>query len=129
MKLLIAAAKAHSEGRTLADLIAPLRAPKEARELRIKIEGADDVKAYGTKVLAAFEQRVRDAGLSIAAPSYEGVRVVFPDGWALLRISLHDPNMPLNIESDAEGGADEIERRVKSLLFGFENLNFSCFSV
>ena len=129
VKLLIAAAKAHSEGRTLADLIAPLRAPKEARELRVKIEGADDVKAYGTKVLAAFEQRVRDAGLSIAAPSYEGVRVVFPDGWALLRISLHDPNMPLNIESNAEGGADEIERRVKSLLSGFENLNFSCFSV
>ena len=85
------------------------------------------MKAYGAKVLSAFEERARAAGLTIAAPSYEGVRIVFPDGWALLRMSLHDPNMPLNIESDVPGGADDIERRVKELLSGFDRLDLSCF--
>ena len=50
-------------------------------------------------------------------------------GWALLRMSLHDPNMPLNIEADREGRADEIERRVKELLTGFDALDRSGFRV
>ena len=129
VKLLIAAAKAHAEGRSLADLIAALRHPAEAREIRLKITGTDDTKSYGNEVLAAFEQRARAQGITIAAPSYEGVRLVMDGGWALLRMSLHDPNMPLNIEADREGGADEIERRVKELLTGFDALDRSGFRV
>ena len=129
VKLLIAAAKAHAEGRSLADLIAALRHPAEAREIRLKITGTDDTKSYGKEVLAAFEQRARAQGITIAAPSYEGVRLVMDGGWALLRMSLHDPNMPLNIEADKEGGADEIERRVKELLTGFDALDRSGFHV
>ena len=129
VKLLIAAAKAHAEGRSLADLIAALRHPAEAREIRLKITGTDDTKSYGNEVLAAFEQRARAQGITIAAPSYEGVRLVMDGGWALLRMSLHDPNMPLNIEADRKGGADEIERRVKELLTGFDALDRSGFHV
>ena len=129
VKLLIAAAKAHAKGRSLADLIAALRHPAEAREIRLKITGTDDTKSYGNEVLAAFEQRARAQGITIAAPSYEGVRLVMDGGWALLRMSLHDPNMPLNIEADREGGADEIERHVKELLTGFDALDRSGFRV
>lgn len=129
VKLIIAAAKAHAAGGTLEGLIANLRRPKEAREIRIKICGTEDVKAYGAQVLAAFEERAAAAGLTIARPSYEGVRIVFPGGWALLRMSLHDPNMPLNIESDETGGADAIERRVKELIAGFDALDRSGFRV
>lgn len=127
VKLIIAAAKARAEGRTLDDLIVNLRQPAEAREIRIKIKDVDDVKAYGKKVLAAFEERAKAKGLTIAEPSYEGVRIVFDGGWALLRMSLHDPNMPLNIEADAAGGADEIERTVKELIRGFDALDLSGF--
>ena len=127
MKLIIAAAKARAEGRTLDDLIVNLRQPAEAREIRIKIKDVDDVKAYGKKVLAAFEERAKAKSLTIAEPSYEGVRIVFDGGWALLRMSLHDPNMPLNIEADAAGGADEIERTVKELIRGFDALDLSGF--
>ena len=127
VKLIIAAAKARAEGRTLADLIANLRYPAEAREIRIKIIGVDDVRAYGQEVLAAFEERAKAKGLTIAEPSYEGVRIVFDGGWALLRMSLHDPNMPLNIEADAAGGADAIERAVKELIAGFDALDLSGF--
>ena len=127
VKLIIAAAKARAEGRTLDDLIVNLRQPAEAREIRIKIKDVDDVKAYGKEVLAAFEERAKAKSLTIAEPSYEGVRIVFDGGWALLRMSLHDPNMPLNIEADAAGGADEIERTVKELIRGFDALDLSGF--
>ena len=127
VKLLIAAAKAHAEGKTLGDLIKDLRHPAEEREIRIKITGTDDVKAYGRDVLTAFEQRAKDRGLPIASPSYEGVRLIFPGGWALLRMSLHDPNMPLNIEADAAGGADVIEREIRALLAGFDALDLTGF--
>ena len=127
VKLLIAAAKARAEGRTLDDLIANLRHPAEAREIRIKILGQSDPKAYGQEVLAAFEARAKEKGLTIASPSYEGVRIVFDGGWALLRMSLHDPNMPLNIEADAAGGSDAIERTVRELIAGFDALDLSGF--
>jgi len=56
------------------------------------------------------------------------VRLVFPDGWALLRMSLHDPNMPLNIESREEGGVKEIAAQVKGMLDGFVSLDLSVFA-
>ena len=127
VKLIIAAAQARAESRTLGDLIADLRYPAEEREIRIKIIGTDDPKAYGGEVLAAFEERAKAKGLTIASPSYEGVRIVMDGGWALLRMSLHDPTMPLNIESDAAGGADAIERQMKALLYGFDALDLAGF--
>jgi len=126
VKLIIAAARARAAGGTLGDLIKDLRHPAEEREIRIKIKGTN-VHAYGEEVLATCEARAREAGLTIAEPSFEGVRIVFPDGWALLRMSLHDPTMPLNIESDAAGGADAIERQMKALLHGFDALDLSGF--
>ena len=127
VKLIIAATKARAEGRTLGDLIADLRHPAEAREIRIKIVGTEDPKAYGREVLTAFEARAREKDLTIAEPSYEGVRIVTDGGWALLRMSLHDPNMPLNIEADAAGGADAIERTVRELIADFDGLDLSGF--
>ena len=127
VKLIIAAAQAHAAGKTLGDLIAALRHPAEAHEIRIKIIGERDIRAYGQEVLRVCEERARAAGLPIASPSYEGVRIVFDGGWALLRMSLHDPNMPLNIEADAQGGATVIARTVRSLLTGFDALDLSGF--
>ena len=79
-------------------------------------------------MLRTFEERAAAKGIEIAKPSYEGVRLVFPDGWALLRMSLHDPNMPLNIESRKAGGVAEIAGQVRELLAGFEALDMSVFA-
>ena len=127
VKLLIAAAKAKAQGRNLASLIQGLGEPVEAREYRMKIMGEADFRGYGEKVLAALRERAEKAGIREAKPSYEGVRLVFPSGWALLRLSLHDPQMPLNIESRKKGGVAEIAGQMKEFLTGFDSLDFSVF--
>ncbi|MGN8831857.1 phosphomannomutase/phosphoglucomutase [Selenomonas montiformis] len=127
VKLLVAAARAKAKGRRLADLVAGLGEPEESREYRIKIQGEEDFRAYGEGVLKTFEERAAQRGIRIASPSYEGVRLVFADGWALLRMSLHDPNMPLNVESRKEGGVARIAAEVRTLLDGFASLDLSVF--
>ena len=99
----------------------------ESREYRLKIQGVEDTKAYASEVLNAFSERAKENGIKVAEPSYEGVRLVFPHGWALLRMSLHDPNMPLNIESREKGGVLVLAEKVKTLLEGFEALDRSVF--
>ena len=127
VKLLIATAKAMHAGQQLGQLIAKLGYPAEGKEYRLKILGVEDFKSYGQNVLRHFEQRAREAGIHIASPSYEGVRLVFPHGWALLRMSLHDPNMPLNVESREVGGCEVIAVKVCDMLAGFEALDMSVF--
>ena len=127
MKLLIAAAKARKEGKKLGSLIEKLGYPAESREYRLKIIGEEDFHAYGENVLKIFEQRAKEKGIRIASPSYEGVRLVFEDGWALLRMSLHDPNMPLNVESRSKGGVAKLAAEVKELISDFTSLDLSVF--
>jgi len=127
VKLLIAAAKAKAKGKKLESLVAALGEPVEAVEYRMKIS-TEDFKAYGQQVLKDFEARAAEKGIKAAKPSFEGVRLVFPEGWALLRLSLHDPQMPLNIESRKAGGAKEIAQQVQELLAGFDALDFSVFN-
>ena len=126
VKLLVAAAKAHREGKGLGSLIAKLKHPAEAKEYRVKI-GEEDFQGYGEKVLETFANRAREKGYRIAEPSYEGVRLLFDEGWALIRLSLHDPNLPVNVESRKAGDSAKIAARVKELLEGFSALDLSVF--
>ena len=47
------------------------------------------------------------------------------DGWFLLRMSLHDPVMPLNIESDSPGGVAAIAAQLYPVLQDFDDLDLS----
>lgn len=123
VKLLTAAAKVRRRGKTLASLIEKLHEPAEACEYRLAISGTTDVQAYGAGVLDGLEKAALDARIPIATPSYEGVRLCFSQGWALLRMSLHDPNMPLNIESREAGGCAKIKAAVYDLLKAWEHLD------
>ena len=119
-KLLVEAARLRKEGKELGSLIADLRQPLESVERRFKISAPDFV-AFGQNVLDTIALRAPSVpGWSLAKPNYEGVRVncSAPDerGWFLMRLSLHDPVLPLNIESDVAGGAARIEERLRGLL-------------
>ena len=125
VKLLIALAKAAKENKALASFIDKLEKGFEEREYRFKIEG-EDFTAYGKNALKEFEERAKAKGYDIAPNSYEGVRITFNDdeiqGWLLLRMSLHDPQMPLNVEGVREGDCDKLYNVVVELLEGFDRL-------
>ncbi|MBQ3090806.1 MAG: phosphomannomutase/phosphoglucomutase [Oscillospiraceae bacterium] len=128
-KLLIELARGRKEGYTLASLIADLPQPAESAEFRFQI-GLEDFKAYGQQVLSQLEDYARaQEGWSIAPNNFEGVRVNLDpdhgDGWFLLRMSLHDPLMPLNIESDSPGGVKAIAGQLLPFLKGWEKLTIS----
>ena len=131
-KLLIELAKSKMAARSLTDLIANLQEPVESQELRIKITTAD-FQAYGNKVIEqmlAFALSQTD--WKIVPNNYEGVRVACTsereDGWYLLRLSLHDPVIPVNIESNVAGGVDRIKQRLLPFLKTQESLDISAFS-
>ncbi len=119
-KLLIELAKSKLAGRTLTDLIANLQEPAESQELRIKIN-TDDFQAYGNQVIEQMQIfAASQTDWNIVPNNYEGVRVACTsdseDGWFLLRLSLHDPVIPVNIESNLAGGVDRIKQRLLSFL-------------
>lgn len=99
-------------GRPLESLVEGLEEPAESREFRLKIKDAD-FRARGEAVLAALADfAAARPGWTEATDNCEGVRYSLDrdhgDGWFLLRLSLHDPLLPLNIESDAPGGVKVI---------------------
>lgn len=124
-RLLIELAKLRSDGKSLSDLISDLREPAESAEFRLPIL-AEAPQAYGTQILEdclAHYQAAESDDIFIAPDNYEGVRVVFGpehgNGWFLLRISLHEPLMPLNIESDDEGGVLKIAHNIFNFLLKY----------
>lgn len=128
VKLLIAAANARRQGKQVDSLIAGLPPLFEAQEYRMKIAG-EGFQRYGQEVLEAFEARAQERGFQIAPNSYEGVRLSFDSeavqGWMLLRMSLHDPLMPLNLEGCREGDCARLTGIAKELLAGFDRLDLS----
>ena len=126
-KLLIELARGKKEGYTLPSLIDDLAEPAESKELRLNII-PEDFKACGQKVLDDLQAyAANQPGWTIAPNNYEGVRVNLDadhgNGWFLLRLSLHDPLLPLNIESDVAGGVLTIARELARFLLGREGLD------
>ncbi len=126
-KLLIELARGKAEGYTLESLIAELAEPAESKELRFNII-PEDFKSYGQGVLdSLLAYAEAQPGWSVAPNNFEGVRVNLDsehgNGWFLLRLSLHDPLLPLNIESDSVGGVLTIAKELAPFLLACEGLD------
>lgn len=128
-KLLIELARGKKQGYTLASLIASLEEPKESVEFRMNIK-LDNFKEYGQKVIDELNVYAKSTcGFTLADNNYEGVRVNLNEengnGWFLLRLSLHDPLLPLNIESNSIGGAKIIAKKLFDFIKNYDNLDFT----
>ena len=126
-KIIIKAATLAKEGKELNSLIANLIEPVEADEYRIKIL-EKDFRAYGNKIISELEEYMQASTEYVVAPdSFEGIRATKTavDGWFLLRLSVHDPILPLNIESNRRGGNDEILADIRDFLFKYDKLDLS----
>jgi phosphomannomutase len=89
-----------------------------------------DFRTCGSEILEQLHAfAASQPGWTIAPDNYEGVRVnldaAHGNGWFLLRMSLHDPLMPLNIESDSVGGMKVIARELYPFLAQFDGLDTS----
>ena len=127
-KLLIELAKGKKQGYTLASMIESLEEPIESIEFRMNIK-VEDFKSYGQKVIDDLLKYAESKeGWCLAPDNREGVRVSLDDkhgnGWFLLRLSLHDPLLPLNIESDEAGGAKKIAGEILGFIKEYTELDF-----
>lgn len=103
----------------LSAMLASLAVPQEEQEVRFRILEAD--------FRTAGEDFIRDwtayasalPGYTAAPDNYEGVRFSTDsdagDGWILARLSVHDPVIVINAESDSAGGV----RRMLETLYAF----------
>ena len=130
-KIVIKMAQLRKVHRTLEGLIKDLPRPAESKEYRLKIL-EEDFKPLGEKVIRELEEYAKDTeGWEIVRPNYEGIRINCTNenekGWLLMRLSLHDPVIPVNIESDIPGGADNIASKLVEFLKDKSYLDISPF--
>ncbi|NLB91551.1 MAG: phosphomannomutase/phosphoglucomutase, partial [Clostridiales bacterium] len=122
--------KLKQEGQNINILIEDLKEPVEETEIRLLIE-EEDFQRYGREcieqVLAFGEE---SENWAIAPDNREGVRYSFSfeeegieEGWFLLRLSVHDPVLPLNIESDIQGGINKLLQQLLVPLREAEGIN------
>lgn len=126
VRLLAAVSNAKKKGETIDHLIADLSMEYADREVRFPIS-KEDFGAYGTEVLEDLRKKCEEKGYELPT-AYEGVRVRFrgePTGWFLLRASLHDPVMVLNIEGKTQEDLEAIADVVRELMTEFDGLNQS----
>ena len=122
-KILIVISQLKKEDLTLNDLIVDLEEPYEEKDIRLSFT-CDDWQALAQKIisrLSAMSERM----LFLTGDNYEGVRayVLHADGYFIVRTSVHDPVMPIYIESNKPGGAQSIARLLYSFLYGFRGLD------
>ena len=126
--IVIRAAKLKAEGKGVSSVIASLKEPAESVEIRMPLK-AEDWQQAGDDVLGHVEAYFREhpevasgggtLSFEIVEPNYEGIRLSVSgsvSGWFLLRKSLHDPLMPLNVESEEAGGTDVVRGILRDLL-------------
>lgn len=124
-KLLIKAVKMRAEGRRLTELIENLKEPVIVAGHRLDLTN-DDFKTDGQKVLEDLKSTVKNSeGMSLEEPNYEGVRVNIGDGWFLLRLSLHDPLMPLDIQCDTQECLDTIYNFLNEFLSKYDCIDIT----
>ena len=126
-KIVCLLAKLKKQGRDINELISELKEPAESIEIRLPIK-LNDFKEYGESVIAALTEYAESReGFEIEKENYEGVRINIEGGWFLLRLSVHDPILPLNIENDKTGVCSEIAKELKEFFAQFDKLDLSGF--
>lgn len=110
------------EGKTLYSLLEGLQEPVESLELRLNIRADEPREAAQEMIELILSHTLDDPSWRLARDNREGVRIVFDFGgevesaWFQLRLSVHDPVMALNLESDVPGGVHWMLAKLADLL-------------
>ena len=130
-RLICEAMRRKRDGMTLSSLIDELQEPVESVEVRLPILD-EDYRTAGQEVIEMIlSHTLNNPEWQLAPDNREGVRISFNleggvnNAWFLLRLSVHDPVMPLNAESDVPGGVQLMLGQLYDLLKDTENLDLS----
>ena len=128
-RIIIEAASLKKEGKTIGSVIESLKIPLEEKETRFTIN-LKDFRDYGMGVINDFKALAEKTdGLTVAPVNHEGVRISFDenngDGWQLLRMSVHEPILVLNCESNKEGGVEQMMSFFKEFITQYDKLDLS----
>ncbi len=126
-KILIADAIAQLADGSVFDLIDGLKEPIETEEIRFVID-LEDYSDYGQMIIHDLETFGREhPEFTFVADNKEGVRFdvsgKFGDGWFLLRMSLHEPKLVLQMENDVEGAIEELKRILLPFFEKYKDIN------
>ena len=116
--LLMKAMQLKQRDQELGSLLNGLKEPVESTEIRLSILTEQFAQTGKLVIEQVMDYATRQPTWHIAPDNREGVRISFDldgglnNGWFLLRLSVHDPVMPLNVESDVPGGVKTILREL-----------------
>lgn len=124
-KILMLLPKLQAQGQSLDDLIAQLKQPVETQEVRFKLE-SPDYRKLGEQVIAALRQ-TQFEGFTFNPENEEGVRfdltAPYGEGWLLLRMSLHEPLLVLQVENDQAGHIPAVLQTISTFLDKYPTVN------
>ena len=124
-KILMLLPQLAQKGQKVDDLIADLKQPVETQEVRFKLE-REDFKALGRQVIADLKD-YPVTGWSFNPENEEGIRFIlsepFGRGWFLLRLSLHEPLLVLQIENDLPNYMPAVLETLHTFLSNYPDVN------
>ena len=127
-RIIIKLAQLKAEGQDINYLTKELKEPAERKEIRLNIL-AEDFKKCGEQIIENLKLYVKNhPDLREADDNREGVRVYTDYGWFLLRLSVHDPVMPLNFESDVLGKNEQMVNIVHDFFKTQKDIDLSPFN-
>lgn len=125
-KILIADAEMQLKGGSVFDLIDGLKEPVETEEIRFVID-LEDYADYGNSIiqdLDAFGRKNED--FEFVPENKEGVRFnisgKYGKGWFLVRMSLHEPKLVLQMENDQEGSIPILKETLLPFFEAYEDI-------
>ncbi len=124
-KILMLLPQLAQKGQKVDDLIADLKQPVETQEVRFKLE-REDFKALGRQVIADLKD-YPVTGWSFNPENEEGIRFILSEpygrGWFLLRLSLHEPLLVLQIENDLPNFMPAVLETLHTFLSNYPDVN------
>lgn len=127
--LIVKAMQLKKKGMTLGTLIKDLKEPVESAEIRLDITAPDFRRVGQEAIDKVSEFAEKSEKWEIAPDNREGIRIqselqgIKNAGWLLLRMSVHDPVLPINCESDVKDGVQEMLQDLESVLEDMNGLN------
>lgn len=124
-KILMLLPQLQAKGETLEEMIAELKQPVETQEVRFKLE-AKDYRPLGERVIADLST-IQVSGWTIDLENEEGIRFKldkdYGSGWFLLRMSLHEPLLVLQVENDQVGMVVPVLQKIQQFLTDYPAVN------